>query len=157
MLGQIMLIEEVFYPMGEAIQMAAEQNVRRDFNLHLISVEKFDDLEMADQMHYRAMAYDVLCKLGKNYVPNYPDHERICVAPEKVYYPLNQAVLAYANQLIEVDVANGTIANAEQMGVPPKVIAQYLRQARQYLEEHGEAPTPVYPNKHIHVQKDSDV
>ena len=151
--GQIMLIEEKFYPMDEAIQKAAEQNVRRDYNLHLIGIENFENLTQQDKDLYRAAAYDVLCKIGKNYVPNYPDFERICVEPEKVFYPLDEAVKAYADQLVQIEHDMGiTIAHTLE-DLSPDHHGHYLAAARQYLEEHGEAPRPPYPKQHIHVKK----
>uniref|UniRef100_A0AAU7PFC9 Uncharacterized protein n=1 Tax=Burkholderia phage vB_BgluM-SURPRISE13 TaxID=3159457 RepID=A0AAU7PFC9_9VIRU len=151
--GQIMLIEEVFYPLDEAIQKAAEQNVRRDFNLHLIGIKDFENLTQQDKDMYRAAAYDLLCKIGKNYVPNYPDFERICVEPEKVFYPLDEAVKAYADQLVQFDHDKGTIVGHTVDDLSESDRQIYLDVARRILEENGGTPRPYHPYKHIHIKK----
>lgn len=77
--SQILTIEEKEYPLEEAIQKAAEQNVRRDYTLHLISEESFDQLSDERKKKYIDEAARVLLEFGVNYVPIHPETERIRV------------------------------------------------------------------------------
>ncbi|BCM95183.1 hypothetical protein [Burkholderia phage FLC6] len=77
--GQILTIEEKEYPLEEAIQKAAEQNVRRDYTLHVISEESFDQLSDEGKKKYIDEATRVLLEFGVNYVPIHPETERIRV------------------------------------------------------------------------------
>lgn len=76
---EILAIEDKEYPLEEAIQKAAEQNVRRDYNLHVISEESFEQLSDEGKKKYIDEATRVLLEFGVNYVPIHPDTERIRV------------------------------------------------------------------------------
>ena len=95
MAGQVLAIKEVSYPILEAVQKAAEQNVARDFRMGMPSVKSGVFSEQSDQVQldYKYYAAMVILKTGKNYVPEYPDTEHICATTLKLNAVENLALL----------------------------------------------------------------
>lgn len=62
-----------YYPLKEAIELAAVQNLQRDIRLDLEEDESALDI-------YREEAKYLLKTAGENYLPEFPDTEHICVS-----------------------------------------------------------------------------
>lgn len=109
---EIRPIEDKYYPLEEAIQKAAEQNVRRDNRLGIIGTDQITDLSEVDREKYISEASRVMVEFGVNYVPNSPEHERIRVAQE-LHLPMDEAVRKVAETLCTYWFDQGTLPSAD--------------------------------------------
>lgn len=132
---EIRPIEHKYYKLEQAIQKAAEQNVRRDYRLGIISSDTFSDLSEADRKKYIDEATRVLTEFGVNYVPTAPETERIHVARE-VFLEYDEALrkiawtqVKYWREHADMKVPDFNDMSEEQQ-------EKYLEIARQTLIRH---------------------
>ncbi|BDD79429.1 hypothetical protein [Burkholderia phage FLC8] len=134
---EIRPIEDKYYPLEEAIQKAAEQNVRRDYRLGIISSDILTDLTEVDRKKYTDEAARLMTEFGVNYVPNSPETERIRVA-KIVYLPYDEAVQKVAEVQVEIMVEAGYKRTISEFGyMPTAEIEKFLASARKALEIGG--------------------
>lgn len=79
MANQILKITKVYYPLEEAVQKAAEQNLAAAHRDGLHPVAKLEDLSLFNQTVLLNNARWLLASLGENSLPVYPDTEHICL------------------------------------------------------------------------------
>jgi hypothetical protein len=151
---EIKPIKDVYYPLEEAIQKASEQNVRRDHRLHLISTDKLSELSEEDQKKYVDEAARLLAEFGVNYVPNWPDDERIRVT-KVVYLPMEEAVAKGVEQYVEYCYHKGIYATPDLTLLPEAEKASCERIVIATLREHGQYFIRGFNTKeHIFVKQE---
>lgn len=139
--GEILPIKNKYYELGEAVQRAAEQNVRRDYRLGLITVDKLEDLPAEEGRKYKIEARRVITEFGANYVPNYPETERIH-ARKLVFLPIEEAVEKVAQQLVSRDQQLGVLSVGDINDLPYERQVFYTTTALNTLKTRGTVLPP---------------
>lgn len=139
--GEILPIKNKYYNLDEAVRRAAEQNVRRDYRLGIISTDKLEELPPEEKRKYQMEANRVITEFGANFVPNYPETERIH-AVKLVYLPIEEATEKVAQQMVRHAQHQGILAVGDLDDLSPAEQVKSITAARNALLKHGHVWPP---------------